>query len=42
MHSTGVEAQGYLRGVQMSNGQGVVTFTNICSGCYLCPGRTII
>jgi protocatechuate 3,4-dioxygenase beta subunit len=37
MYSSGISGQNYLRGVQVSNANGEVTFTSIFPGCY--PGR---
>jgi len=37
LYSTGVTGQNYLRGVQVSDANGEVTFTTIFPGCY--PGR---
>ncbi len=37
MYSSGVTTQNYLRGVQITNANGEVTFTTIFPGCY--PGR---
>lgn len=37
MYSSGITGQNYLRGVQVSNANGEVTFTSIFPGCY--PGR---
>lgn len=37
MYSQGVSGQNYLRGVQVANANGEVTFTTIVPGCY--PGR---
>ncbi|WP_257385548.1 hypothetical protein [Tahibacter caeni] len=37
MYSSGITGQNYLRGVQVSDGNGEVTFTSIFPGCY--PGR---
>lgn len=34
MYSSGITAQNYLRGVQVSDGNGEVTFTSIFPGCY--------
>ncbi|NUZ07887.1 intradiol ring-cleavage dioxygenase [Schlegelella sp. ID0723] len=34
MYSSGVTAQNYLRGVQVANAQGEVSFTTIFPGCY--------
>ncbi|WP_338867734.1 dioxygenase [Myxococcus stipitatus] len=37
MYSPGVQYENFLRGVQVTNAQGKVTFTSIFPGCY--PGR---
>lgn len=37
MYSSGKQSQNYLRGVQVSDANGEVTFTTIFPGCY--PGR---
>ena len=37
MYSQGISGQNYLRGVQVTNANGEVTFTTIVPGCY--PGR---
>jgi protocatechuate 3,4-dioxygenase beta subunit len=34
MYSSGVENETYLRGVQVADGSGQVTFTSIVPGCY--------
>ncbi len=40
MYSAGVNTQNYLRGVQLSNANGEVTFTTIFPGCY--SGRWVV
>ena len=37
MYSPGVEAENYLRGVQLADAEGRVSFTSVFPGCY--PGR---
>ena len=37
MYSSGAERENYLRGVQVTDATGTVTFSSVCPGCY--PGR---